>query len=110
MKTFNDWMNEGRKWEGFRFFNRRVVCADGYSISIQANNGAYCHPRKDIEDVARYDSFELGFPSEIDKSILEYAEDEDNPLDTVYSYVPRDVVERLIEDHGGIKELAIKAA
>nr|WP_318375411.1 hypothetical protein [Enterobacter sp.] len=110
MKSFNDWMNEGREWEGFRFFNRRVVCFDGYSISIQANNAAYCQPRDDIEDIAGYDSFELGFPSEADKSILDYAENGGNPVDTVYPYVPRDVVERLIEDHGGIKEFASKAA
>ena len=110
MKTFNEWMNEGRKWEGFRFFNRRIVCADGYSISIQANNSAYCQPREDIEDVAGYDSFELGFPSEVDKSILAYAEDESQPVDTVYPYVPRELVERLIAGHGGIREFAAKAA
>jgi len=110
MKTFNDWMNEGRRSERFRYFNQRVICADGFSISIQANNGAYCHPRKDLEKVDGYSSFELGFPSEKDESIMTFAEDEDRPTDTVYGYVPRDVVEKLITSHGGITALKEKSA
>ena len=48
MKSFNEWMNEGRAPrinDSEYYFNKRVVCADGFSISIQANNGAYCHHR-----------------------------------------------------------------
>ena len=25
--------------------NRRVVCADGFTMSVQAHQGAYCSPR-----------------------------------------------------------------
>lgn len=102
MKTFNDWMNEGRYWEGFRFFNRRVVCADGFSISIQANNGAYCQPRRDINDFSAYYEMELGFPNARDEFIAEYAETPSDLTGTVYPYVPRDIVEGLLNQHGGI--------
>jgi hypothetical protein len=34
---------------------------------------------------------------------MEYAEDPDNPTNTVYGFVPIELVEQLIENHGGIK-------
>ena len=35
---------------------------------------------------------------------MPYAEDRERPTDTVYGYVPVEIVERVIEKHGGIKE------
>lgn len=104
MKTMNEWLNAGRyqKYAGSYFFNKRIVCSDGFSISIQANDGAYCRPREDIDDVSVYSMFELGFPSDECDVIREYAEGENSLTDTVYPYVPRDVVEKMIESHGGI--------
>ena len=106
-KTMNDWLNEARapRHEGRWYFNRRVICADGYSVSIQASDSAYCQPRKDFKDIAMYHSFELGFPSKEDETIMEYCEDARDPTGTVYPYVPREVVEKLIEKHGGITAL-----
>ena len=41
--------------------------------------------------------------------INSYAEDEYKPTDTVYGYVPMEIVEQLIKKHGGIDfELSIK--
>lgn len=108
MKSFNEWMNLGRapRGEGSDYyFNRRVVCADGFSISIQANEGAYCRPRRNLADIASYSEFELGFPSERDALIMSYAESPDVPEGTVYAYVPRVVVEKLLQRHGGIMML-----
>ena len=34
---------------------------------------------------------------------MEYVEDYDNPTYTVYAYVPVEVVQEVIEKHGGIK-------
>ena len=45
---------------------------------------------------------ELGYPSEPDELIKEYAEDWDDLTDTVYGYVPIEVVDKLLEKHGGI--------
>ena len=78
----------------------RLFCNDGFSISVQASSFHYCRPQ--LDGVQNYESVELGFPSKEDELINDYAED-DNYTETVYGYVPIEVVERLIEKHGGIK-------
>nr|DAG29222.1 MAG TPA: hypothetical protein [Caudoviricetes sp.] len=77
-----------------------IVCPDGFKISVQASKFHYCSPR--IDNALEYTKVELGFPNQVDDSIIKYAEDEDSPLKTVYGYVPIDVVEKLIKKHGGI--------
>lgn len=47
---------------------------------------------------------ELGFPNEIDSLITKYAEDTNAQMDTIYAYVPIDVVNELIDKHDGIDE------
>ena len=78
----------------------RLYCNDGYSISVQASSFHYCRPQ--LDGVQNYESVELGFPSKEDELINDYAEVDDYTK-TVYGYVPIEVVERLIEKHGGIK-------
>lgn len=34
---------------------------------------------------------------------MEYCENPENPTDTVYGYVPIEVIEEIITKHGGIK-------
>ncbi len=77
----------------------RVICKDGFSISVQAGWYMYSSPRKRSDD---YDEVELGFPSQEDKIIMPYAEDREKPTETVYPYTPIKIVEKLIEKHGGI--------
>jgi len=76
-----------------------ITCADGFTVSVQASRGHYCSPR---DDFGPYSSFELGFPSEPDHLIMEYAENPSEPTGTIYGWVPVDVVEQLIENHGGV--------
>ena len=83
-------------------FRPHVVCADGYKVSIQAGSGMYCVPRM---NVLEYEKVELGFPNMADELILEYAEDPDDPTRTVYGYVPVEIVQQLMDKHGGIVEL-----
>lgn len=78
----------------------RLYCNDGYSISVQASEFHYCYPR--LNGNQDYESVELGYPSSEDELINEYAEDDDY-TNTVYGYVPIEVVEKLIEKHGGIR-------
>lgn len=73
-------------------------CADGFTVSIQASEHHYCSPR---ENVTSYTAVELGFPSEAEPLLMEYAEDADEPTQTVYPYVPVDVVLQVINKHGG---------
>lgn len=77
----------------------RFICNDGFSISIQANEYAYCRPRQN--NLSSYHKYELGFPSDADELIFDYAEDESDLTGTVYGYVPHAIVLKLIEKHGG---------
>jgi len=83
-----------------QFIRPRVYCEDGYSISIQANDCAYCVPRANGR--AYYESFELGYPSDTDDLIDRYSEDPTNLLGTVYPYIDWIIVEKLLDKHGGI--------
>lgn len=80
---------------------KRLVCKDGFSISVQANEFSYCEPRDN--KAWPYESVELGFPSDLDSLIDEFAE-EPGTTRTVFGYVPIDIVNQLIEKHGGIFE------
>jgi len=80
--------------------NEKIVCADGFEMSVQAHQGGYCTPR--INNADRYTAVEVGFPNQIDELLLEYCEDEGNPTETVYGYVPVTTVSLVIAKHGGI--------
>ena len=78
----------------------QVVCADGFSMSVQASSTSYCSPRGD--NAARYDHVEVGFPSEHEVLLMPWVEDHDNPCSTVYGYVPVQTVTNVIAKHGGM--------
>ena len=82
--------------------NKRVVCADGFSMSVQANSGAYCEPRED--NAVEYTEVEVGYPSKREDAIMKWVESPDRPTDTVYAYVPSTVVRGVINKHGGMVE------
>lgn len=112
----------------FQKVRPRIVCNDGYSVSVQASEYTYCEPRYtqwqnedgwqvingnywsssktpmnfETDHFTLYESVELGYPSEADELIYEYAEGNDY-TNTVYGYVPVKIVEQLIEKHGGFK-------
>jgi hypothetical protein len=87
--------------------NEPVVCADGYTISIQASEFTYCSPRT-TGCVDGYIACELGFPSEADELINKYAEptafgsEDIDYTATVYPYVPAHVIQALLAKHGGM--------
>lgn len=80
----------------------RITCNDGFSMSVQASYFHYCKPRINLPD-GNYEAVEIGFPSEKEELIMEFAEDDKDPTDTVYGYVPIEIVEKVIEKHGGMK-------
>ena len=82
-----------------------VVCADGFTVSIQASKAHYCSPR--TTNAEKYTHCELGFPSEADDLIKEYVDsigDEIDYTDAVYGYVPAKVIRLLIAKHGGMTQ------
>jgi hypothetical protein len=78
----------------------RVVCADGFTMSVQASVWNYCQPQENGAD--KYDLVEVGFPSAMEPMLMSYAETPENPTDTVYAYVPVDTVTNIIVRHGGM--------
>lgn len=103
---FQDWLNNNPLKEhcesGWRKYER-IVCNDGFSMSVQAFDGAYCHPREFLNDANEYTHFKVGFPSSDEITFLSYAEDIGNPTETVYPYVLAFFIQQTIDMHGGIK-------
>tara|TARA_Y100001938_G_C7772209_1_gene273800 strand:+ start:139 stop:459 length:321 start_codon:yes stop_codon:yes gene_type:complete len=80
--------------------NKKVVCADGFSMSVQAFDGAYCSPRQDNAPV--YTHVEIGYPNREESLIMSYAETPENPTESVYAYVPVETIFLVISKHGGM--------
>ena len=82
-----------------------IVCSDGFTMSVQVGYSLYSEPKKVAK---RYSAVEIGYPSDHEPLIEEYAEnlhDEDafvNSTNTVYPYVPVKVVNKVLKKHGGI--------
>jgi len=84
-----------------------IVCSDGFEMSVQVGSHLYSEPKKVAK---RYSAVEIGFPSEHEPLIEEYAEtfykddgeDVTDYTDTVYPYVPVRIVDKVLKKHGGI--------
>jgi hypothetical protein len=82
----------------------QLVCEDGFAMSVQVGDCLYCSPRKDFEDARNYYQMEVGFPTQSESLLLEYAEDLETPTKSVYGYVPVEVINKVIAKHGGLKK------
>jgi hypothetical protein len=81
----------------------RIKCKDGESLSVQASEFHYSCPR---ENTGPYTEVEVGFPSVSPpdswaKYFDDNWEDESRRTESVYGYVPIELVEQFITDHGG---------
>ncbi len=85
-----------------KLINKKIVCADGFTMSVQAHESAYCEPR--LNEQKNYSLVEVGFPSNEEKLLMPWAENRSKPTETIYGYVPVDVVTTVIVKHGGILE------
>ena len=84
-----------------RPINNNVRCADGFKLSIVANEYAYCTPRSND---GPYLAVEVGYPSERPEPWADwvtYCESPDGPMETVYGWVPVAFVRALVASHGG---------
>ena len=77
----------------------QIVCKDGFTMSVQGSSGHYCSARFEQD---YFFEMEIGFPSLEEEIIMKYAENPDEPTKTVYGYVPCEIIEQVIEKHGGI--------
>ena len=83
-------------------YNPVIRCVDGFEISVQSHSGAYCQRNTDGVPV----TVECGYPSTTPKTaeLRSYAEcfDGTGYTETVYGYVPVEVVQAELDAHGGI--------
>lgn len=77
-----------------------VECRDGFRMSVQASTNHYCIPRS---DAGPWTHVEVGFPSQVEPMLWEYAEEPGAWTDSVYPRVPVEVVVAVIEVHGGFR-------
>jgi hypothetical protein len=99
-------MRRIKSWEIARPIFPRMLCADGFTMSVQGHAGAYSQPRDDFAE--RYTQVEVGFPSEREELLMPYVEDAERPTETVYGYVPVSVVLDVLRKHGGLIGAEIK--
>ena len=96
-----------------------IVCQDGFTMSVQVGYSLYSTPKKVAK---RYSAVEIGYPSDHEPLIEEYAECyttaiyngsfEELDIDftnTVYPYVPVKIVDKVLRKHGGIDLVATTA-
>ena len=98
-KTYK--MNNGQTFT-MQELRPRIFCNNGVSLSVQASELHYCEPR--FSGNLKYDCVEVGYPSiNPPESWIEYQEDsERDPKDTIYPYIPVGLVEKWINENGGI--------
>lgn len=110
-EKFTDWMNAGFNGEYnqnnpelSRQMCKRLKMADGTTLSIQASWGHYCRPRENapFPDYDFYHEFEVGYPSVVIPEFMQYADDDDEPTETVYGYIPKSIIQSAIDRMGGV--------
>jgi len=78
----------------------RLILADGVSLSVQASEYSHSSPR---DNKGPYTKVEVGFPSETPpEAWKEFAEDWNEPTNTIYGRIPLTMVLLYIGAHGGI--------
>jgi hypothetical protein len=87
--------------DGYRQPTPKVHCMDGTTLSVQVGSGLYCIPR---DNNGPYTHVEVGFPSRGFTQLTEYIDgtDDADPCESVYGYVPIEIVEEIIEECGGM--------
>lgn len=102
MDTCNEFLRRAKRTRsGLR---EPLRCKDGFSISVQVGKGYRCTPKTD--DAGSYHTVECALASDVEPLLLGYAEEPDCPRSTEYDYVPVNVMNAVIEKHGGIVCLA----
>lgn len=101
-------MSMEKKYNSAFFLLPTIHCKDGFSISIQVNRGNYCASENGIRTFGTdWKLVEWGFPSEpIDGKKYNaegYAYEEDvDTTQTVGAYVEIELMDALLQEHGGI--------
>lgn len=112
MKT-NDFINamlsmlgiNGQNYQFNYFHLPRIYCKDGFNISVQVNEGSYSGSENGYRKFgSEWKIVEWGFPSEAIDSVKYNSESE--PTTNSVGSVEIELIDELLESHGGIDILA----
>ena len=88
------------------FVRPKIECRSGLKISVQASLAHMCEPRQN--HCSNYSHVEVYMPVEVKQgkySLIEdwyqYGDDPEHKRPQLFAYVPVELVNRLIRDHGG---------
>jgi hypothetical protein len=77
-----------------------VKCADGFWVSIQGHEGAYSDPRETLRNIYEYDEMEIKVSELLPERFNQYRDGDSS----IYGYVPVEMIEALLVEHGGIAD------
>ena len=92
-------LNKDIKENGETEIVKKIICKDLFYMNIKASEKYYCYPKK-YEVI--YTHVEVSYLSMKVDELMKYTEDHDISTKTIYKYVPVKLVEKIIEDHGGL--------
>jgi len=98
--VINQYLRAGHKKNPkFPIIYGHLQCVDGFHMSVQASSGHYCIPRS---DKGPWTEVEIGFPSRPVALLADFKDGDDDDTKSVFAYVPIELVEELVNLHGGI--------
>lgn len=80
----------------------RIICKDKFSMSVQAGKIWHCEPKTDH---GPWTELEVGSISSAESLLKNYKEsplDDDHGPGIVFPYVPAEVINDIVEKHGGL--------
>lgn len=106
MSDVNEFLRDNIEYIGLAggVWRPRLECRDGFSMSVQASSFHYSYPK--IDETPFYLRVEVGYPSEPEELLSEW--EEEGSKGGIFGFVPVDVINRVIQKHGGIKEASAK--
>jgi hypothetical protein len=84
---------------------KKIICNDGFSMSVQASYSHYCQPRITIRSThtSYYNTYEVGLPSEKEELLMPYIDGDDTyPTEQVYAQVPKEIINEIILKHNNL--------
>lgn len=75
------------------------TCSNGLTFSLQTTEMNYCSPRSDI---GPWSKVEIGFPNREVEKLMPFADDKNRPTETIYGWVPMNIIMEIITDNGGL--------
>ena len=108
--TFREWLNKqtverydrvknGISLATKNYLFEELKLTDGLSLSVQASDCHMCSPRETIKDNSEYEEVEVYSHGIYVNELIHFASE----TMFTYEYVPVELMEELVEKHGGIK-------